>query len=111
MLIQIVTHHKYKNSPLLKLRRGNESSCTILHVLQLALPPVVVIFTDDLDYVSNPEANTRFFTWDEVIFGGIILKLCTYENLRTKVDILTVRLLTDIKMLEERKGEQNNRQR
>lgn len=73
----------------MQLRRGNEASGAVLGVLQLALPPVVVVFTDDLDDVTHPEANACFFTGDEVILGWVVLKLCSHKYLRTKFGILS----------------------
>ncbi len=70
------------NSPLLKFRWGNQSCCAVLCVFQLALPPVMVIFVDNLDYVTHPEANPCLFTGDEVILHRIILELCPHIDLR-----------------------------
>lgn len=42
----------------------------------------MVIFVDNLDYVTHPEANPCLFTGDEVILHRIILELCPYIDLR-----------------------------
>lgn len=70
------------NSPLLQLWGWNEPSCAVLCVLQLALPPVMVILVDDLDDVSHSEPNACFFAGNELIFGWVILKLCPHIDLK-----------------------------
>lgn len=42
----------------------------------------MVIFVDNLDYVTHSEANPCLFTGDEVILHRVILKLCSYIDLR-----------------------------
>lgn len=68
--------------PLLQLRRGDEARRAVLCVLQLALPPVVVVLGDDLDDVTHPEAYARLLTRDEVVFRRVVLELSAYVNLR-----------------------------
>lgn len=45
----------------------------------------MVIFVDNLDYVTHPEANPCLFTGDEVILHRIILELCPYIDLRKDI--------------------------
>ena len=73
---------RLRHPPLLQLRRGNESGGGVLGVLQLALPPVVVVLGDDLDDVAHAEANARLLARDEVVLGGVVLKLGTHVDLR-----------------------------
>lgn len=75
---------KEPNLPLLEFRWGNESRSAILGVFQFALPPVMVIFVDNLDYVTHSEANPCLFTGDEVILHRVILELCSYIDLRRR---------------------------
>lgn len=44
----------------------------------------MIVLTDDLNDVTNPEANPRFFTWNEVVFSGVILELRSHVYLRKK---------------------------
>lgn len=71
-------------SPLLELWRGDEARRAVLGVLQLALPPIVVVLGDDLDDVAHPEANASLFTRDEVILRGVVLKLGPHVDLQRK---------------------------
>ena len=68
-------------SPLLQLRRGDESRSAVLGVLQLSLPPVVVILGDDLNDVAHPEANASLLARDEVVLGRVVLELSTDVDL------------------------------
>ena len=66
---------RLRHPPLLQLRRGNESGGGVLGVLQLALPPVVVVLGDDLDDVAHAEAHPRLLAGDELVPGGVVLEL------------------------------------
>lgn len=44
----------------------------------------MVIFVDNLDYVTHSEANPCLFTGDEVILHRVILELCPYIDLRRR---------------------------
>lgn len=68
-------------SPLLQLWRRDEACRAIFCVLQLALPPVVVILGDDLDDVAHPEADAGLLAGDEFVFGGVIFKLSPHVDL------------------------------
>lgn len=46
----------------------------------------MVIFVDNLDYVTHSEANPGFFTGDEVILYRVILELCPYVDLRRDIN-------------------------
>jgi len=73
------------HAPLLKFWRWNEASRFIAHRAPLAcLPPVVVIFTDDLKDVSHVELDSGLSAWNQVIFWRIIFKQCTNKNLQNK---------------------------
>lgn len=74
------------SSPLLQLWGWNEPSGAILRVLQLALPPVMVILVDDLDDVSHSEPNACFLARNEFIFGWVIFKLRPYVDLKRDGD-------------------------
>ena len=71
-------------SPLLQLWGGDKACGAVLGVLQLALPPVVVVLGDDLNDVTHPEANARLLARDEVVFRRVVLKLSTHVNLEGK---------------------------
>lgn len=45
----------------------------------------MVIFVDNLDYVTHPKANPCLFTGDEVILHRIILELCPHIDLRKDI--------------------------
>ena len=67
--------------PLLQLRRGDESRRGVLGVLQLSLPPVVVVLGDDLNDVPDAEGDARLLARDEVVFGRVVLELSANVNL------------------------------
>lgn len=70
--------------PLLQLWWWNEACGPVLGVLQLSLPPVVVVLGDDLNDVAHSEANACLLTGNEVIFGWVILKLGTNVDLEER---------------------------
>lgn len=88
-------------SPLLQLWRWDEACCAIFCVLQLALPPVVVILGDNLDDVTHPKANAGLLAGDELIFGGVIFKLSPYVDLWQNIKCREVTERTWAVTLEE----------
>jgi len=79
------------HSPLLQLGRGHEARRAVLGVLQLALPPVVVVLGDDLDDVTHLEADAGLLAWDEVVFRRVVLELSADVDLEGGRDTTTRR--------------------
>lgn len=46
----------------------------------------MVVLTDDLDDVTHPEADPGLLTGNEVILGGVVLKLGTHVDLREETE-------------------------
>lgn len=69
----------------MKFRRGNKTCSTVFGVLQFTLPPVVIVFANDLDNITNSESDASFFARNEVILCWIIFKLCSYIYLQRRV--------------------------
>lgn len=75
-------------SPFLQLWWRDEASCTIFCFLLLTLPPVVVIFGDNLKDVTHPEANASLLAGNKFIFGGVVFKLSSHIDLWQRVQRL-----------------------
>lgn len=83
----------------MKLRRRNKTCSTIFWVFKFTLPPVMIIFANDLDNIPNSESDASFFARNEVILCWIIFKLCSYIYLKKRVykrhcDIITGTVLS-----------------
>lgn len=72
---------KRANVPFLKFWRRYESSKVSGGAIHLSLPPVWIFLIDYLNDVTRLEFQASFLARDEVVFGRVIVKLCSHVHL------------------------------
>jgi len=79
---QIQEKNSGQNAPFLKFWRRDESCKVCGGAVHLSLPPVWIFLIDDMNDVTRLEFQSGFFARDQVIFGRVIVKLCSHIHLR-----------------------------
>lgn len=73
---------KPRHPPFLQLRRRDESCRLTAGALHPALPPVAVILVYDFNHIASLKLQPCFLAGDQVVFSGIVVKLCPHEHLQ-----------------------------